>query len=277
MVSRVAGPSANSPFRILRVPVTGSTNADLLARARAGEPAGLVLLADHQTAGRGRLDRRWEAPPGANLLVSVLLRPPRPVDRWFHSTLALGLAVVEACRTLGVDAAMKWPNDVLVGEAKLAGILAETDGRGAVVIGLGANVRWPGAGELPGATSLAAHRARVTPPDFLDLVLDRFDDAAPDLLERYRSCCGTIGRPIHIDLPNGEAVDGLAAGVDDDGLLVVHVDAAVGSPGAPAFVTRRFAVGDVVHARSGARSMDASRPQTSSSVERTDRTRPSTG
>ena len=103
----MTGPSVNSPFRILRVSVTGSTNADLLARARAGEPAGLVLLADHQTAGRGRLDRRWEAPSGANLLVSMLLRPQRPVDRWFHSTLALGLAVVDACRTSGVDATLK--------------------------------------------------------------------------------------------------------------------------------------------------------------------------
>lgn len=268
MVSRMAGPSVNSPFRILRVSVTGSTNADLLARARAGEPAGLVLLADHQTAGRGRLDRRWEAPSGANLLVSMLLRPPRPVDRWFHSTLALGLAVVDACHTSGVDATLKWPNDVLVGDAKLAGVLAETDGCGAVVIGLGCNVGWPGAGELPGATSLAAHGARVTPAAFLNVVLDHYDDAAPDLLERYRSCCSTIGRPIRIDLPNGEAVDGVATGVDDDGLLVVEIDTDATLPGAPAFVTRRFAVGDVVHARSGTRSMDASLPPASSDVRR---------
>lgn len=249
MVSRVAGPSANSPFRILRVSVTGSTNADLLARARAGEPAGLVLLADHQTAGRGRLDRRWEAPPGANVLASVLLRPTRPVDRWFHSTLALGLAVVGACRSVGLDVSLKWPNDVLVRDAKLAGILAEADGRGALVIGLGCNVGWPLGDEMPGATSLAAHGVECSPADFLDLVLDRFDDTTPDLLERYRSCCATIGRRVHVDLPNGDAVDGLATGVDDDGLLVVQVANELTSAGAPALVTRRYAVGDVVHAR----------------------------
>jgi BirA family biotin operon repressor/biotin-[acetyl-CoA-carboxylase] ligase len=249
MVSRVSGPSANSPYRILRVSVTGSTNADLLARAAAGEPSGLVLLADHQTAGRGRLDRRWEAPPGANVLASVLLRPNRPVDTWFHSTLALGLAVVDACRSVGVDASLKWPNDVLVGDAKLAGILAESDGRGAVVVGLGCNVGWPRRDELPGATSLAAHGVVCTPADFLDLVLDRFDDAAPDLLERYRACCSTIGRTVHVALPNGDAVEGFATGVDDDGLLVVEVATDAASPGTPAFVTRRFAVGDVVHAR----------------------------
>jgi BirA family transcriptional regulator, biotin operon repressor / biotin---[acetyl-CoA-carboxylase] ligase len=278
MVSRVTGPSANCPFRIVRVSVTGSTNADLLARAGAGEPAGLVMLADHQTAGRGRLERRWEAPPGANVLASVLLRPARPVDTWFHSTVALGLAVVDACRSLGVAASLKWPNDVLVGDAKLAGILAETDGRGALVIGLGCNLGWPPAGELPGATSLVAHGVECTPADFLDLVLARFDDGAADLLERYRRCCATIGRTVHIDLPNGDVVDGLATAVDDDGLLVVEVDAASPSeqadaPGAgagPAFVTRRFAVGDVVHARSGPRSMDASPRQALSDVRRTE-------
>ncbi len=257
MVSRVAGPSANSPFRILRVSVTGSTNADLLARARSGEPAGMVLLADHQTAGRGRLDRRWEAPPGANVLASVLLRPTRPVDRWFHSTLALGLAVVEACRSLGLVASLKWPNDVLVGDAKLAGILAEADGLGALVIGLGCNVAWPVGDDMPGATSLAAHGIECTPADFLDLVLDRFDDTTPDLLERYRACCATIGRRVHLDLPNGEVVHGLATGVDDDGLLMVEVATDATSAGAPAFVTRRFSVGDVVHARPNPRSSDA--------------------
>jgi BirA family biotin operon repressor/biotin-[acetyl-CoA-carboxylase] ligase len=250
MVSRVAGLSANCPFRIVRVSVTGSTNADLLARAGAGEPAGLVLLADHQTAGRGRLDRRWEAPPGANVLASLLLRPSRPVDTWFHSTVALGLAVVSACRSLGVAASLKWPNDVLVDDAKLAGILAETDGRGALVIGLGCNVGWPRPGEYPGATSLAAHGVAITPAGFLDLVLDRFDDAALDLLDRYRACCATIGRRVHLDLPNGQAVDGIATGVDDDGLLVVEVAADGAAANDPALVIRRFAVGDVVHARS---------------------------
>ena len=252
MVSRVAGPSANSPFRILRVSVTGSTNADLLARARAGEPAGLVLVAEHQTAGRGRLDRRWEAPPGANLLASILLRPAGPPHQWFRATMALAVAAVDACRASGVGATIKWPNDVLVGADKLAGILAETDGAGAVVVGIGANVAWPAAGELAGATSLAAHGVTLTPAAFLDEVLARLDHAAPDLLERYRSRCGTIGRMVRIELPRDTAVQGRAVGVDDDGLLVIAVandDDGAGGRHAPASTTRRFAVGDVVHVR----------------------------
>lgn len=257
MVSRVTGPRANSPYRILQVLVTGSTNADLLARARAGEPAGFVLLADHQTAGRGRLERRWDAPPGANLLASLLLRPVRPADQWFRATMALAVAAVDACRARGVQATIKWPNDLLVDDDKLAGILAETDGAGAVVVGIGCNVAWPAPGELAGATSLAAHGVIVTPAVLLDEILAVFDEDAPDLLASYRARCATIGRHVRIDLPDGTEVDGLAIGVDDDGLLVVQVAVADGTgaasqciPGTvPAVVTHRFAVGDVVHAR----------------------------
>ncbi len=238
MVSRVATQSANRPFRILHVSVTGSTNAELLDRARAGEPAGLVLIADHQTAGRGRLDRRWEAPPGTNLLASILLRPGTAPGQWFRLTMALAVAVVDACRALGVDAAIKWPNDVLVGDDKLAGVLAETDGVGAVVAGVGCNVAWPSAGELAGATSLAACGVRVTPGALLDDILACYDDEAPELLADYRTRCSTIGRAVHITLPTGVILDGIATAVDDDGLLVVEVGG----------VAQRFAVGDVVHA-----------------------------
>ena len=268
MVSRVTGPSANSPYRILRVSVTGSTNADLLARARGGEPAGLVLVADHQTTGRGRLDRRWLAPPGTNLLASILLRPTRPAEQWFRATMAVAVATVDACRARGVAASIKWPNDVLVATDKLAGILAETDGAGAVVVGIGCNIAWPMTGELAGATSLAAHGVAVSPLVFADEILAGFDDDAPDLLDRYRARCSTIGRDVRVDLPGGAVVQGRAVGVDDDGLLVVEVasagadhpaadhsaadHSAADHPGAgPAFVTRRFAVGDVVHAHSG--------------------------
>src|SRR5580658_3871436 len=128
-----------------------STNRYLLDEARAGGPDGLVAVTDHQTAGRGRLGRRWEAPAGANLLVSVLLRPAIPIEELHLCTVAMALAARSACgRGAGVECVLKWPNDVMVGEKKLAGILAETipegpesGGSRAVVVGLGVNVRWP--------------------------------------------------------------------------------------------------------------------------------------
>src|ERR1700731_2271528 len=143
------------------VPVTGSTNADLLARADAGEPEGAVLVAEQQDAGRGRLGRAWVSPPRAELTFSVLLRPaavPRARLGWLP--LLAGVAVAAAVRDVAaVNARLKWPNDVLAGPAKLAGLLAEATGD-AVVVGIGVNVSTgpaelppPGPGALP-ATSL---------------------------------------------------------------------------------------------------------------------------
>ncbi len=138
---------------------TGSTNADLLAAAGAGTGEGTVLVAEAQTAGRGRLDRRWASPPRAGLTLSVLLRPggvPAALLGWLP--LLAGVAAAAAVRRVTtVAAVLKWPNDVLVGDAKLGGILAERTGT-AVVIGIGINVwqgqRGPAAGRgrhLPGA------------------------------------------------------------------------------------------------------------------------------
>lgn len=258
MVSRVSAPSANRPWRITRVGETGSTNADLLAAARGGEPAGLVLVAGHQTAGRGRLDRQWEAPPGTNLLLSILLRPTGPPETWFRVTMAFAVAACDALQGLGVDAGIKWPNDLVIDDRKVAGVLAESDGAGAVVVGMGCNVGWPKKGQLPGAVSLVSLGIDVTPSFVLEFVLDAFDPAsidAPDLLDRYRARCATTGRDVEIVLPDGSTVVGRATGVDDEGLLVVETAAdpdpgaaAAPATGAPAFVTRRFAVGDVVHA-----------------------------
>src|SRR3954470_17439387 len=115
---------------------TGSTNADVLELARAGAPEGVVVLAHHQTAGRGRLDRRWEAPPGASLLLSILTRPAEhglADDRLHLVTTAVGVAAAEACREVtGAYVRLKWPNDLVVavddqtGPRKLSGLLAET-------------------------------------------------------------------------------------------------------------------------------------------------------
>ncbi len=132
-----------------------STNTYLRDQARQGAAEGLVAVADHQTAGRGRLDRRWESPPGATLLASVLFRPACAPADLHLCTGAVALAAADACgEVAGVDPELKWPNDLLVGGAKLAGVLAEAEfaGRpaGAVVVGIGLNVAWPGPAEAGG-------------------------------------------------------------------------------------------------------------------------------
>jgi BirA family biotin operon repressor/biotin-[acetyl-CoA-carboxylase] ligase len=237
------------------VTLTGSTNADVLARACAGEPAGLVLVADHQTAGRGRLDRRWEAPPGANLLVSILFRPAGPPDRWHRCLHAVAVAACDACTSFGVFTRIKWPNDLVVGGEKLAGILAEADGAGAVVVGLGCNLAWPLQGELEGATSLVAAGAptSLTRVALVAAILDRVDEDAPDLLDRYRARCATIGRDVRVYLPDGSTVEGRAVDVDGDGRIVVATagDTAGNTAGETAGngSRRAFNVGDVVHLR----------------------------
>lgn len=127
-----------------------STNRYLVEQARAGAPEGLVVTAAHQRAGRGRLGRRWEAPAGSNLLVSVLVRPALAADELHLVTVVAALAAADACAEVcGVVPALKWPNDLLVGERKLAGVLAEVDAGypgaadRAVVVGIGLNVDWP--------------------------------------------------------------------------------------------------------------------------------------
>jgi BirA family transcriptional regulator, biotin operon repressor / biotin---[acetyl-CoA-carboxylase] ligase len=142
---------------------TGSTNADLLSQARSGAGEGLVLVAEAQTSGRGRMGRRWISPPRRALTFSVLLRPTVPAGLLGWVPLLAGVAVASALqRTAGVDARLKWPNDVLVDGAKIAGILAERWGN-AIVIGTGINVLQQ-RGELPVPTAtslLVAQGARA--------------------------------------------------------------------------------------------------------------------
>jgi BirA family biotin operon repressor/biotin-[acetyl-CoA-carboxylase] ligase len=219
----------------------GSTNDEVAARARAGTPEGVVVVADRQAAGRGRRGRTWDAPPASSLLVSVLLRPPAP----YLAVMAAGLAAVEACRsTAGVHPSLKWPNDLMVdGRGKLAGILAETAGdHGGVVVGLGLNVDWGDAPLPPGATSLAEAAGGGDGLDRVVLLVAylvaleaRCRQSAVDLVADYRDACSTIGRRVRVDLPGGESFEGRATGVDDDGRLVVD--------------GRPVAAGDVVHVR----------------------------
>jgi BirA family biotin operon repressor/biotin-[acetyl-CoA-carboxylase] ligase len=223
---------------------TDSTNSRLLDDARAGAPEGRVLVADHQTAGRGRLGRRWEAPAGSSLLVSVLVRPALPVARAHLVTMAAGLAASDACEAVaGVRPGLKWPNDLVVDDAKLAGLLAESvvDGEAlrALVVGMGLNVT---AAPAEGATCLADHAGGpVDRRPLLDAWLARLDarlDALDDVLADYRPRCATLGRDVRVARPD-DAVEGRAVDVTDAGHLVV--DAAGGR--------LELAAGDVVHVR----------------------------
>jgi BirA family transcriptional regulator, biotin operon repressor / biotin---[acetyl-CoA-carboxylase] ligase len=233
------------------VPQTGSTNADLLEQARAGAAEGLVLVAEEQTQGRGRLGRAWSAPPRSSLTFSVLLRPAGvPPSQLGWLPLLTGVAVAAAARDqAGVPASLKWPNDVLVGERKLAGILAEAHGD-AVVVGVGLNVALH-QDELPvpGATSLLIEDATSTDrAALLAAILAglsrryqawRADPEAGGLRADYLRRCATIGRDVRVELPGGAVLTGTAGDVDDAGRLVVRAPGNLVAVGA----------GDVVHVR----------------------------
>lgn len=232
---------------------TGSTNADLAVRAQEGVPEGAVLLAEVQRAGRGRLGRGWAAPPRSALTFSMLLRPGVPAAGWSWLPLLTGVAVVSAlARGAAVDARLKWPNDVLIGTRKLAGILTER-ADDAAVIGLGLNVTQTAA-ELPvdTATSLALEGAAE--PDRTALLGDVLGETErwyaawraaagdPDrsgLRAAYRRCCATLGRPVRVELPAGGRLAGDADDVDAAGRLVVRT----------ADGERAVSAGEVVHVR----------------------------
>lgn len=226
------------------VPRTGSTNADLLAEGAAGAPDRTVLRADHQTAGRGRLDRTWEASPGGNLLVSFLFREV-PADPHVL-TQVVAMAAMRVARVSGVEAVMKWPNDLLVGTRKLAGVLAQAgplrNGRPEyVVVGIGVNI----ADAPEGAASIANSGGAVSAPQvFLESMLPHVDDLltlpADAMHAAYRSELATIGASVRVELPDGSAVTGRATDVEPDGRIVVLDDCAI---------THRFDTADVVHLR----------------------------
>ena len=238
---------------------TGSTNADLLARALAGEPEGVVLAAEEQRAGRGRMGRTWTSPARAALTFSVLLKPAVPPARRGWLPLLTGVAVTAAVTSVtGVETRLKWPNDVLAADAKLCGILAEASGD-AVVVGIGLNVSTepaelpdPGPGALPATSLRAAGATALSRASLLLAILEGFErwyrtwqqaGGDPDrsgLRPEYTRLSATIGRTVRAELPGGQALSGPAAGVDSDGRLLVRV-----SSGSEVAV----AAGDVVHLR----------------------------
>ena len=238
------------------VDATESTNADLI-HAAPTRPAGAVLVAEYQRTGRGRLDRRWASPPRAGLTFSVLLRPSASASLWGWLPLLTGVAVRDAVAELtGLDAALKWPNDVLLGAArrKAAGILAQVVGD-AAVLGVGLNVTTT-ADELPvdTATSLAIEGGAL-PPDRTELLVAilvalgarymQWDAAGGDaevsgLAGDYRDRCATIGRDVVVSGTDGDSYEGRATGVDADGRLVLTSDDGR---------QRLVAAGDVRHLR----------------------------
>jgi BirA family biotin operon repressor/biotin-[acetyl-CoA-carboxylase] ligase len=251
---------------------TASTNADVAASATSGAPEGLVVVAEQQRDGRGRLGRSWVSPPRAGLMLSVLLRPgvadpgrgwagvPSRDYGWLP--LIAGVALLDTVtRFAQVDAALKWPNDLLIRvdgvESKCAGILAEVVSGPipSVVLGIGLNVTTR-ADELPESaglppTSLKLAGAASTDRDpllraLLRSIADRYgawrsaggDVAASGLLAAYRDGCATIGRQVRVLVPDG-ALTGEVSTVDADGRLVIRTPEG----------ERRVAAGDVVHVR----------------------------
>ena len=229
-----------SIWELREVTETGSTNTDLLQSAEAGEVANrTVLRADHQTAGRGRLDRRWDAPAGTNLLASIYLDMAglNAVDAMHR----VGLAIVEAVTELestDSTAGLKWPNDVLLHGTKLAGVLAQrSTTTSGIVVGFGVNVGWA----PPGAARVHDVDSSVIPGALLQRVLVAFDALPDDISTAYRSRLQTLGRRVRVELPGSVNVFGQAADVDADGRLMVRLDDGQ---------LRVFDVGDVVHLRS---------------------------
>lgn len=275
--ARVREALAGSSFADVRwLTQTGSTNADVIEMARQGEAEGIVVVADHQHAGRGRRGRSWEAPPGASLMFTTLLRPPASVAGL--TAMVVAVAAADAVEELtGLQPGLKWPNDLVWPgdgsgpDRKLAGILAEADwppasniaagwseprptDRLVVAVGIGINVAW--AGRTPDelvdrAVALDEITAPAAAPDRAELLvalLRRLDhwykalrgpDGAAALLEGWRTRSATLGRQVRVDLGADDLV-GRAVDVTDAGHLVVEtVDGE----------RRTVAVGDVVHLR----------------------------
>lgn len=253
---------------VRRVGVVDSTNHVTADAARDGAAEGLVVVADEQTAGRGRLGRRWLAPPGSALLCSLLFRPSLFASELHLLTMTVALAARDACRRYaGIEPHLKWPNDLEIGERKLAGILSETvpvppspgGPPRAMVVGLGMNLSWPVDGLSDGldedmvavaamATSLAREGATALDRDelldhFLRYVNVRYArlgraGGRESLLSEYRTACATIGRVVSVELARG-SLTGRAVGVNNTGRL--QLDDGTG--------IREVEVGDVLHLR----------------------------
>jgi BirA family biotin operon repressor/biotin-[acetyl-CoA-carboxylase] ligase len=214
--------------------VTESTNAAAVELARSGAPEWTIVAAGHQTAGRGRLGRTWESRPGSSLLFSIVLRPGLPPEVAQLIPLLAGAAMVSACENVGAAGVRcKWPNDLLLDDRKVGGILSEAavhdGGIEYVVLGVGVNL---GAApeDVEGAGALGDAPAGDLLAAFLAELRGGYENGgegtfAARVVERYRACCGTIGRRVRATTTAGVVVEGTAVDVDDAGALVVETAA----------------------------------------------------
>jgi BirA family biotin operon repressor/biotin-[acetyl-CoA-carboxylase] ligase len=228
-----------------------STNTWLAAQAKNGAPEGTVVYADFQSAGRGRLDRRWVSPPRTSLLCSILLRPPLSGDELYLAVAAVALSARAALvRLCGVRPSLKWPNDLLVGEDKLAGLLGEvvqTSAGLAIIVGIGVNLSDAGPDGVRATSVRDASGVTIAPRALLDILLEEIEsrrallesvEGRETLREEYERALVTVGQSVRIELV-GAVRSGIARGVDASGQLLVEVDGA----------TMAFNAGDVVHLR----------------------------
>lgn len=226
-----------------------STNTYVKDHSR--EPEGLVALADSQTAGRGRMDRRWEAPARSSLLCSILFRPALDATQLQLVVALVALSARSALERLsGLRVALKWPNDLVVGGDKLAGLLAEivsSDDGLAVVVGIGVNLTFDGPEDVAGTSVRAQTGLTIAPRALLDILLEEIESrrelldderGRAALRDEYVGALATVGQQVRVE-QSDHVVEGLAVGVDDEGRLLVDVDGEV----------QTFAVGDVVHVR----------------------------
>ena len=235
----------DAPFEVEYHDSLPSTNARARELAAEGK-TDCVVVANEQTGGRGRLDREWLSPPGG-VWLSVLCRPSLPPAHVPVLTLAAAVAVVETAREFGVDAGIKWPNDVLVptpdGEKKLVGILTEMEGEADrvswVVVGIGVNVRAEGLPER--GTGLLVHTDDFDRRVFVQRLLERFDDLRGEpetVLSKWRDRALTLGKRVRVETPSGEIV-GEAVDAEFPGTLLIETDDG----------TRRVHAGDCEHLR----------------------------
>jgi BirA family transcriptional regulator, biotin operon repressor / biotin---[acetyl-CoA-carboxylase] ligase len=222
-------------IRVYELEQCASTQDELRLLAAAGAPAFTAVRADVQHAGRGRRGRRWEAPAGTALLVSILLRPRRPPHEVPVLSLAGGIAAVECARAFGADADLSWPNDVVCQERKLGGVLAELGPGGSVLLGIGMNLAAQAA-DLPASdrlvpTSLLLETGSApSPAAALSTLLDALRPLAaafgaegpPAIAVRARALDALAGNAVELRLASGAVVQGIAAGIADDGCLLVR-------------------------------------------------------
>jgi BirA family biotin operon repressor/biotin-[acetyl-CoA-carboxylase] ligase len=223
---------------LVYLPAVGSTNERARQLARAGAPEGTLVITDFQESGRGRLDRRWEAPPGSSLLLSLLFRPPLAPHEIQRLTMICGLAVLDAVQSeTGLKVDLKWPNDVVVGGGKLAGILTEIElmGEGVdfAVVGIGLNVNVDPA-QLPGdllvpATSLSHLLGHAVPRLPLLCTLLQSIEARYEMLKsggsphvEWAQRLAGLGQPVVVSTTTSR-LEGLAEGVNVDGALLVRL------------------------------------------------------